>query len=187
MKRKKNPLIIALISEKGGGKGTTAKYFEEKYAAKTLRFSFFIEEMLASINAPANDRDIIIRFITKLRELLGKDVLAKILVNQIPKNKLIIIDGVRFPEEYLYLSKHLKNFHSIALKADPKTRYIRTKSRGEKKNESRFTYSQFMEEHKASSEKFIQKTIRMADIIIDNNGEKQKLFCALDGAIKKFS
>lgn len=185
--KRKKQFILAIVSEKGGGKGTASAHLEEKYRAKNLRFSFFIEELLRSMGAPEKDRDIMIQFIEKLRELFGKDVLAKILVKKIErmKNRLIVLDGMRFLEEQKYLKKHFHNFQSIGISTDAKNRYIRTKERGEKVNESRFTYSQFIEEQSRSTEKNIPRLMKQVDHKIKNDGTLKEFYEALDTIMKK--
>lgn len=180
-------LILALISEKGGGKGTAAKYFEQKYNAKVLRFSFFIEEMLASLGLPTNDRTLLATFIQKLRGFVGNDVLAQIMVRRIEKMKakFIVVDGYRFPEEEEFLRSHLSNFFTVAISASAKTRYLRTKLRGERKNEDRFSFPQFLEDQKLPTELFIKRLMKKTDFIVDNNGSEEELYTHLDKLTKK--
>lgn len=183
------PVILGLISEKGGGKSTVASYLQKYYHAKVLRFSFFIEEMLESLELPTKNRDIQIKFIEKLRQLLSEDILAKIIVRHIyslkQSKKLIILDGVRFPSEEKYLKKHLKNFFTIAITADPKTRYLRTKKRGEKSNESTFSYTQFLKEHNRSTEKNINNLMKNADFSVDNTKDLNYLYTQIDTIMQK--
>lgn len=180
-------LIIAITGPKGSGKGTAAKYLAEKYGAHVLRFSFFIEELLESLKLSKKDRDIQINFMDTLRRLLGVDILAHAIIKKIStmKAKMIVIDGVRFIQELQYLRKNLKNLTLIAIKADPKTRFFRTKKRGEKVKESTFTYTQFLAEHKRSTEKPIPKVMRQADFTVNNSKDLPYLQGQLDTIIKK--
>ncbi len=187
MSQTKKQRIITLISEKGGGKGTAAKYLEKKYRAKTLRFSFFIEETLRALHLPTNDRTLIVNFIQKLRELAGNDILAQIITRKIKKtkNSLIVLDGLRFPEEEKFLRNHLQNFFTVGIFTNPKIRHSRIKLRGERKNETNVSFPQFLKEDKLPTERFIKRIMKTTDYQTKNNGTEEELKKQLDKIIKK--
>lgn len=183
----KSQLVIGIVSQKGAGKGTAAEYLQREHGAAPIRFSALIQEMMKDLGLPPNKRTMISKFITKLREMLGKGVLAQMMVRKIQSSEesLFVLDGIRFVEEYEFLRDNLPRFAGIAIEASPKIRYLRTKKRGEKDGEANFTYSQFLSEQDLPSDCEIPQAMKLAKHQVNNDGELEEFHAQLEEIMKK--
>jgi hypothetical protein len=99
-------MIIALIGEKLAGKDTVAEYLIEQHGAHHVKFSQILDEVLYVLNLEIS-RDNEIALVTALRSAFGNDVLMKSLVKKAKDTTvpIILINGVRYPEELESLKK----------------------------------------------------------------------------------
>lgn len=178
-------IIIGIIGEKGAGKGTAVASVNERYHAKHFRFSLILEDILKRI-CVENSRQNLAKLFGKLEDGFGSSVLAFPMREDIKysKSHLIIVEGLRRWAEIDELKK-LPNFHLIAIHADIRVRYERTKKRGEKANEAEATFEQFMAEEKLPTELFIKEIAQTAEFHINNNTDRAELDRQIDQMMER--
>ncbi len=164
-------LLIGLVGEKGSGKDTFSKYLTEISNQKIshIRFSDLLKETLKLWNIEVSRANL--QKLAQVLEEFGEGTVAKGIEKQL-KNvnaDIVILDGIRWKPD-LTLLKKFPNHKLIYITADPKLRFERLKSRGEKIGESEMSYEQFLEEEKAPNELLISEIGVEADIKIENNG-----------------
>lgn len=185
--RASQKIIFGFTGLLASGKGTAAKYLEEKHGAATFRFSTMLRDILNRIYVP-QARDNMIRLSEFLRGAYGEDVMAKTIAEDVKKsqNKIIVVEGVRRLADIAYLSK-LPHFVLVEIFADPKIRYARLIKRGENSDDNSKTYKQFLADHNRSTELSILDVIKQARERIDNNGDLADLHKQLDELVKKYA
>ncbi len=182
----KKKLIIGLVGQIASGKSTINKYLENKYQAKTLRFSTILRDILNRVYYPIS-RDSMQRMSTLLRKNFGEDVLSKVISEDAKKAKknIISIDGVRRHADIKYL-REIEGFVLIQIQADPKTRYERLVERNENKGDSDKTYEEFLTDGQKEADAEIPEVMKTADETIDNNENFNELYQQIDLLIKKY-
>src|SRR3989344_2280533 len=164
-------MIIGLVGEKGSGKDTFAKYLQEisdKSVAHT-RFSDLLKQTLNLWDLPVTRANL--QKLAQVLENFGTGTVAHGLEKQIQKSEadIIILDGIRWKPDIELLKKFPK-YLLVYITADPKLRFERLKSRGEKDGEAAMSFEQFLEEEKAPNELLIPEIGSEADDKIQNNG-----------------
>lgn len=178
-------IIIGLVGQISSGKGTVAKYIEEKYGAKTYRFSTMLRDVLnrlyLDINR-ANMQDIS----TLLRQKFGEDLMAKVITEDVKKesNNLIIVDGVRRLADIKYL-QNLEGFYLTKIVASQENRYKRLTQRQENSDDNKKTYEQFLVEQNNEADAEIPLVMAQAKIEINNDADFEKLYIQIDDIINK--
>jgi dephospho-CoA kinase len=182
----KQKIIFGFTGLMASGKGTAAKYFEEKYQAETFRFSTILRSVLDRLFLE-HSRDNLIKLSEILRGTFGEDLLAKVMARdaETSQNKLVIVEGIRRLADIVYLQK-LPNFVLVEIFADVKIRYGRIIERRENPDDASKTFEQFLLDHERSTEISIPEVIAEADERIDNNGDEEYLHLQLDALIKKY-
>lgn len=173
-------IILGFTGLLASGKGTAASYFEQKYNAKSYRFSTILRALADRIYIEQS-RDNLIKMSETIRATFGEDILAKAIAGDAAKseNELIIVEGIRRMPDIEHL-KRLPSFILIEISADPQTRYDRLVQRNENVDDRTKTYEQFLEDHKRSTEMSIPEVISHATEHIDNNGTIEQLHQSLD-------
>lgn len=130
-------IIIGLVGQISSGKGTVAKYIEEKYGAKTYRFSTMLRDVLNRMYIDIN-RNNMQEISTFFRQKFGEDLMAKVITEDVKKenNNLVIVDGVRRMADIKYLQE-LENFHLVRIAATPQKRYERLIQRHENTDDTK--------------------------------------------------
>ncbi|GAB4219045.1 MAG: hypothetical protein Fur009_3210 [Candidatus Microgenomates bacterium] len=132
----KNKKIIAIVGLPGAGKTDAAKYFEEK-GLPVISFGKVINEYIEKNNLP-HIEEIHKKIRTQLREKYGMAALAIMNEEKIKKllknNMILVIDGLRSWEEYLYLKKALSDvkIYLLSIYADKQLRWNRLLKRKER-------------------------------------------------------
>lgn len=111
----------------------------------------------------------------KLREDEGKSVVAKRCIPEImgAGGKVIIIDGVRSPNEVEEFKKQLPNFTLVAIHASPETRFKRLFQR--QRSDDPRTWRTFIERDLRELSVGLGDVIATADFMIVNEGTKEQL------------
>jgi dephospho-CoA kinase len=179
-------IILGFAGLMASGKGTAAKYFEEKYGASTYRFSTMLRDVLNRLHLEHN-RDNLIKLSEVLRAGFGEDIMAKTIANdaQNDTNQLVIIEGIRRPADITYLTK-LPNFVLVEIFADIKTRYERLILRRENPDDATKTFEQFNKDHERSTEITIPEVTKSASERVDNNGTLDELYNRIDQLLQKY-
>ncbi|MDO8608978.1 MAG: nucleoside monophosphate kinase [bacterium] len=131
--KKKQKTIIAIVGLPGSGKTVAAEFFKEK-TLSVITFGKVINDYIDEkklAHTEENHKEVR----EGLRAKYGKEALAILnedkIVNALKNNMLIVIDGMRSWEEYLYLKKKFTNVRIVivALYADKEMRYKRLSHR----------------------------------------------------------
>ena len=178
-------LILGFVANMAAGKGTAAKYLEEKYGAHTYRFSTMLFDLLKRIYVEPS-RDNLIKMSEIVRGTFGEDTMAKVMAKDAEndKNNLIIVEGIRRMADIEHLAK-LPNFILVEIFADLEKRHERLTKRREKPDDATTTLEQFKKDHHRSTEMTIPEVAGHATERIDNNGSTEELYKQLDDLINK--
>lgn len=178
-------IIIGLVGQISSGKGTVAKYIEEKYGAKIYRFSTILRDVLnrlyLEINR-ANMQDIS----TLLRKKFGEDLLSKVITEDVKKesNNLIVVDGIRRLADIKYL-QDFENFYLIRIVASQENRYKCLIQRQENSDDNKKTYEQFLVEQNNEADAEIPLVMNQAKIEINNDAGFEELYKQIDEILNK--
>ena len=160
---KKNKIILGFVGEIASGKGTGAKYLEDKYKATSHRFSTPLRDVLDRLYIEINRKNM--QDVSRvLREQFGQNTLARVISEDVKNDSsdILIVDGIRRFEDIEYL-KTLPEFKLIYITTDIKTRYDRLLKRCENKDDENKTFEQFEKDHEAETELEIPKIGAKAD------------------------
>lgn len=163
--------IIALVGLPGAGKTDASDFFNEK-GFPVIHFGKIINDYIDK-KGLEHTEDVHKKTREELREKLGKEALAVLnlekIENAFKTDQVIVIDGMRSWEEYLYLKDHLKKtrIYIVNIYADKKVRYHRAAHRIDRKN-------QFGEERDINEliGTNMGPTIAFADFVVKNNFSK---------------
>lgn len=179
-------IIIGFAGEIACGKGTATKHIEEKYQASSYRFSTMLRDVLKRLYIEEK-RENIARMSTILRQNFGEDLFAKVMAEDVQKdkNEIIVIDGVRRLSDIEYLKK-IPEFKFVYVETDIHKCYERIIKRGENTDDNDKTFEKFVEEHKLESEIQIKDLKNYADFVIDNNEDFNHLHEQIDKIIESY-
>lgn len=177
--------IIGLVGPMASGKDVTKKYIEEKYGAKSVKFSQIIRDVLNRLRISI-DRKNMQDLTMILIDRFGSDLLARNVAEDVKEVNadIVILDGVRRIDDILH-AKDMGDFYLIGIDADPKIRYERMKLRNENEGDENKSYDEFMKEHEKGTEVEIPNLLEKADFVIDNNGSMEELYRQVDNIICK--
>lgn len=177
--------IIGLVGLMASGKGTAAKYLEEKYGASTYRFSTMLRDGLDRFYLP-HTRHNMVTISEIMREAFGQDLLAKVIAEDAKRDDhdIVVVEGIRRLSDITFL-KEVPEFVLAKITADPETRYKRLTLRGENADDSTKTYEQFLADHQLPTELTIPPVMDIAEIEINNNDELPSMQTQLDSLINK--
>ncbi len=179
-------VIFGFVGQMGSGKGTAAKYLEEKHGAKTYKFSTILRDILGRLYLPTS-RDTMVKTSEMVRATFGEETLARVIAEDVGTNDapLIMIDGIRRVADCAYLFK-LPEFVLVEVTADIDIRLKRIQQRGENPDDATLTMEQFKANHERSTEMSIAEIAAQATERIDNNGSSEELFAQLDVLVAKY-
>lgn len=180
-------IIFGFSGLMASGKGTAAKYLEEKHGASSFRFSTMLRDSLDRFYLP-HSRDNLIKMSEIIRGAFGEDTIAKTMARDAEKNsnRLVVVEGIRRLADIEYLKK-LPGFVLAEIFADPKIRHERMIKRGENSDDTAKTFAQFLADHQRSTEISIPAVLAQAIERIDNNGDLDNLHCQLDVLVEKYA
>lgn len=174
MKKKK---VIGLIGEQASGKGTAAKFIIKRYGGDRITTSDILRRTLDSLYIPF-DRGNLMTLALGLKKGFGDGVLMEAALKEVEKfdSDLVLVDGIRMPGDVEpFRDAYGEDFHLIYVTADVKTRYERSRARGEKAGESQASFEEFLSKEKSETEKSISSVGATADFKIINNGNAREL------------
>ncbi len=175
----KNKKIIAIVGLPGAGKSEAASFFREK-GLKVISFGEVINEYVEKHHLP-HVESVHKEVRTKLREKYGMEALAvlneKKIKEILKKEMILVIDGLRSWEEYLYLKKKLKKvkIYLLAIYADKNIRWERLKKRHSR--------NKLYGEERDLDELIginMAPTIAYADFLVKNNFSKEDYYDKLE-------
>jgi dephospho-CoA kinase len=171
-------LVIGLVGEKGGGKGTFAELLAAHAPNGTrvirVRFSDILRETLDLWHFPPSRANL--QNLSKMMDAeFGNGTLAHAMGHRIANLKadIVILDGVRWEADRLLIRSFPQNL-LIYVTADSRMRYERLRARGEKSGEAAATFEQFLEEEGAIAERAIPAIAATADVRIVNEGSVEE-------------
>lgn len=171
-------LVIGVVGENGAGKGSFSSIFVKIAKGKTvsvIRFSDILYKTLDLWNLKTS-RVNLQKLPVALNKAFGEGSLTRACEKQVKNQKadVVIVEGVRWLSD-VPMIRSFKNNTLVYITANPKTRYLRMKKRGEKAGESKKTYPEFLSEEKAKTEAEIKNIGKMADYKFTNNGKVSDL------------
>lgn len=168
-------MIIGITGKNCSGKGELAAYL------KTAGYTYYslsdeIRDELKKNNIPES-RESLIEMGNKLRSQYGPSALADMLIKKIEPGKNYVIDSIRNPAEVMVLKK-LPNFTLVEVRADDKIRYERMQSRNRQGDAHSFEEFIAQEKREMNNENStmqqLDKTIKMADVVLENNEDLEE-------------
>lgn len=123
--------IIALVGLPGAGKSEACNFFKQKNIP-VIRFGEITDEALRDKGLPRTEKNEK-TFRENLRQELGMAAFA--IKNEakiqgfLKTSDIVVIDGLRSWEEYVYLKEKFTNLHLLAIYASPRIRHKRLEKR----------------------------------------------------------
>lgn len=176
--------IIAIVGLPGAGKTMAAEIFKNRNLP-VISFGKIINDYIDKQKLPHTE-DVHKKVREEMRAKFGIDVLAKMneekLKQTLEKNQIVIIDGMRSWEEYLYLKKNLKDvkIFILCIWAEKQIRYQRSAKRKYR--------SQLFGEQRDINELIgtnMGPTIAFADFLIKNNFSVEDMTDKLEGIYRE--
>jgi dephospho-CoA kinase len=181
-----NKLIVGLVGKIASGKGTVASYLQEKYNAKTYKYSDVLRDILDLLFLPKS-RENIINLSTTIRSHFGDEIIGNALYNKLKSDEteIIIIDGIRRLTDLTHF-KNLKNFKILAIETGAKNRFERLKNRKENIGDENKTWEEFMHDEHSEAENKMQEVIDIASFKINNDDlSVEELYKKIDNILEK--
>ena len=179
-------IILGFVGDLASGKGTLAKYLQEKYHCNTYRFSTMLRDILNRIYVE-NSRENLQLISKILRENFGQDVMSNVIAKDVERdeNDLVIVDGIRRPTDITYL-QNLEGFHLIYITAESKTRWERMVKRQENPDEKDKTFEQFLLDEQAEADMLIKELGGKAEKTINNDGTIEELYSQIENILADY-
>ncbi len=163
--------LIALVGLPGAGKTDAGLYFQEK-GFPVIAFGKIIRDTIDEQGLEHNEA-VHKKMREELRAQFGVDVFAKRNLDKIEeaftKSQMVVIDGMRSWEEYLFLKEHLKHtrIFIVHVYADKKVRYHRSAHREHR----RIVFGEQRDINELVGTN-MGPTIAFADFVVKNNFSK---------------
>ncbi len=174
--------VIGLTGTMASGKETVRDIIEKNTNSHSVILSSLLKEDALKKQKITITREMRQNLGNELRKQYGADVLVKVAVGFMPRNKdFLIIDGLRNPGEVDFLkSKFGIDFKLIAVDAPQQVRFERISSRnreGDPKTWEEFVRVDDRDQGKDEPEygQQVRKCIQMADILIQNDTNVDEL------------
>ena len=163
-------LVLGLTGKRGSGKDTVANYLKEKYGFNVLTYTKDVLGPILKKHGKKIERNNLIDLALELRKEHGKDILTKMIADKVGKDGMWAISGVRYPEEHEHFSNVFgEKYKLINIVCSIDERYNRVVRRGTK-GEGKMTLEEFKQIETRETEAMINKTVKLADFTINNNG-----------------
>jgi dephospho-CoA kinase len=121
-------VVVGISGAIAAGKTTAARYLEKHYGFAYGRYSEVLAQMLKADGVEVN-RQTLQKLGDRVHRKPGQRWLSRQLVNALPKDRDLVIDGLRFPEDHAYLAESFGPafIHINVAAAEPirKKRYIK--------------------------------------------------------------
>lgn len=171
----KSRKVIGLSGAIGSGKTTVSEYLKKK-GFVTRRFSQLLEKMLEEKNEKIT-RSNLQKIGMKIHESPGQRWLGKQLIEELPKNKRIVIDGLRFSEDHaLMVETFGPSFCHVHMETSAKTRKTRIEGR-------KIEDIPIQESSDDPVESEIKTLKILSDHIISNDQKLPKLYTQIDSLL----
>lgn len=167
-------MILGLTGTMGSGKGEVVKYLKSK-GFEHYVYSDILREIAKNRNIEQTRANLQKLGTDIKRESRNKGILSKKLLKKI-KTDNAVVDGIRNRDEIIELKK--EKAHIIAITAPQKLRFQRLRKRnrpGDPTTFNEFKRLDNLENRGKSKGQEINKCLKMADSIINNNSTLEKL------------
>ncbi len=168
--------VIGITGSIRSGKSTIQEIIiqnllDKKLRVKKVTFSDVLMD-ICHICGQLATRDNLIGIVSKLKELWGKDWLAKAIQKRIIQldADIIVLAGLRWYNEDLPLLRSLPNNYLVYVDAPLEVRWQRSLNDPEKPDETNATFEQFKMRDLAITEVEIPLFKQHADFVVDNFG-----------------
>jgi len=178
--RQKKRTLIIIVGLPGAGKTEAANYFKENKGLPVISFGKIINDYIDR-HGLSHTNEVHRKLRKEFRQKYGMEAMAvlneKKIKEALRKNMIVIIEGMRSFEEYLYLKKKFPKVRIVilALFVDKNLRYKRLAKRKDRPG-------LFGEERDISEliESNMGPTIAYADFLIKNNFSKEEFYDKLE-------
>lgn len=185
----KQKIVIGLVGQKGGGKGTFSAVLGELLANKSIAKFKSSDILLETFNiwGITPTRDNFHKLAVAMDQAYGQGTLTQAMEHRLNSSDadIVIFDGVRWDTDVHMLKKFSKNI-IVYVTADPKIRHERSLSRNEKAGENEASFEQFMKEEEMPTEVIIPTIGAQADFIINNNGSLEDFKKQVEEFVQKY-
>lgn len=180
-------VILGFVGDLAAGKGTLAKYLQEKYGCNTYRFSTMLRDILDRIYVEKS-RENLQELSTFLRAKFGQDVMSKVIAKDVENDTkdLVIVDGIRRPTDITYL-RQIPGFHLVYITADPKLRWERLVRRNENPGDDTKTFEEFLKDEQAEADQLIKELGKQAEFTIVNDDSIKELYQKVENILEKIN
>lgn len=179
-------IVIGFVGSVASGKETAIKHLKKKNSVVSFSLSDEVRSELTSVGFEKPSRETLQATGNLLRKFYGKAVLAKRVEEKIKKTKvkLVLLDGIRYPDEAQFIKDNIENSFIISLDAKPKARFERLKKRNRSGDPK--TWKEFLaSEEKEDNKLLVRKSMKKSDFSIENNGKLDVLFGKVDKIIRE--
>ncbi len=188
-------ILIGLVGEKRGGKGTFVKYFRRlcgENQSAYHRFSEILSETL-DLWGLENTRSNLQNLSIAMKNTFGDGTLMRAVKARMQKEKagVVLLDGVRWKDDEALIRSFTRETgwfnRLIYVTADPEVRWKRGLLDAEKADEAKMTFDEFMTAELKETETYIPEIGSRADIRMDNNGNEKEFFEKIKRVYEAFS
>ncbi len=178
--------IIGVVGPIRSGKTSACEYLRFKYHATICRNSMLLEQVLIGLGLDRS-RDNLARLGMALFDTFGRDLLArhweKVIKSDLGGASIIVIDGLRFPEEIAFYREHTC-FTLLAIVADDECRYLRSRSAQDNYKDSMMDSKVFLGQSNIKNESYVDQLVKSGDVVIKNNDTLDDFHDKLDVMIE---
>ena len=189
-------IVIAVSGMPGSGKGSFIALYEKRGATVFRMGDMVRKEVETRKFSP--DPENVGRVANKMREVHGPDIWARRTLetlqhfmnehgkkreNKKPKERLIVIDGIRSMREVEFFKKRIPGFHLVSIHTSPELRWKRMTAR--RRSDDFPEEELFRERDRRELDWGIAEVIALSDEIISNNGSLGELEEKAKGVLGK--
>lgn len=166
-------LVIGLVGEQGGGKGTFTKLLQaaigSTFSLEKIGSGDLLIETLNLWNIPTS-RANLQKLVVAMNQTYGEGSVTRAVQKRIEncKSEIIIIDSIRLLTD-LEMLRGFPDSLLVYIAATQEKRYQRIRARKEKVGEEFATFEQFQQEELAGTEIYISQIANKADFRINND------------------
>jgi len=174
-------MIIGLTGPNAAGKTEVAQYLKAR-GFECHSLSDEIREEAAKRGCEIS-REVLVEIGNELRGRFGPGVLAERILQRLEPDRNYVVDSIRNPAEVEALRRR-KDFTLLAVQADRKIRFERSRARGREGAAQTLEQFAFEEERELQSKdpasQQLVATQQLADVTLYNNGSLEELHRQLD-------
>ncbi len=171
-------IVIGITGMPGAGKASAEEIFRQKDYPIIVMGDEVREEAKKRNLKPTPEN--LGRIMLQIRAEEGPAVLAKRCIPKIKaaNSDIVVVDGIRSPQEMDEYKKAFQNFIVIAIHASPKTRFKRLLARG--RSDDPKDWETFIARDKRELSVGLGGVIATADYMLINEGKKSRLMSELN-------